>query len=313
MSGGDYMRWHEDALNREHVGRLRETLTDKTRVLAFLGAGLSYGAARLSAKAGFEDHARDEGLPLPSWPQLISRMRRQVELRSNDADKPFVDDFFQYEGPLDCAELHRRTVGEQNYSEFLREQFDTTRHPFINITESHRAVMRLDLPLLFTTNYDQLLEETYRRADLQLEVSATEESFKANLPRRPKRHLVKMHGSIENVTTVVLTRSDYAKSRSLRREMFHSLRGELARSTFLFIGFSLSDPNFNLIYDDVRDSLGMVAPVCYTVQGRRDPVKQRYLESLGVNTIWLGTWNYLPDFLHRINLQSIQTPSPASP
>ncbi len=303
------MPWYNDDLNQEHINALKEKLTDKTRVLAFLGAGLSFGAARLSAKAGFENHSRDDELPLPSWPQLVSRMRTRVEARCSHSDRPYVDDFFHYEGPLDCAELFRKTVGEQNYAQFLLEQFDTSRYPFIEITESHLAIARLDLPLLFTTNYDQLLEEAYRRAGLHLDVSINEEQFKATLPRRPRRHLVKMHGGIENATTVVLTRGDYARSRSLRREMFHYLRGELAQTTFLFIGFSLADPNFNMIYDDVRDSLGMVTPVSYTVQGRRDPVKQRYLESLGVNTIWLGTWNYLPDFIHRITPQPIQPPS----
>lgn len=303
------MNWYDDALNREHVDSLREKLTYKTRVLAFIGAGLSFGAARLSAKAGFESHSSDDGLPLPSWAQLINRMRTRVEARCHHSDRSYVDDFFQYEGPLDCAELFRKTVGEQNYTEFLLEQFDTSRHPFIEITESHRAITRLDLPLLFSTNYDQLLEQAYARAGLRLDVSINEDQFRATLPRRPERHLVKMHGSIENATTVVLTRSDYARSRSLRREMFHYLRGELAQTTFLFIGFSLSDPNFNLIFDDVRDSLGMVTPVSYTVQGRRDPVKQRYLESLGVNTIWLGTWNYLPDFIQKINPQPIQPSS----
>jgi hypothetical protein len=37
------------------------------------------------------------------------------------------------------------------------------------------------------------------------------------------------------------------------------------------------------------------------VQGRRNPVKERYLRSLDVNTIWLDSWNALPDFLIRIN------------
>ena len=44
----------------------------------------------------------------------------------------------------------------------------------------------------------------------------------------------------------------------------------------------------------------MNVPASYTVQGRRDPVKQRYLRSLDINTIWLGSWNDLPDFLTRI-------------
>ncbi len=61
------------------------------------------------------------------------------------------------------------------------------------------------------------------------------------------------------------------------------------------------DPNFNLIHDDIRLVYGMNVPASYTVQGRRNPVKDRYLRSLDVNTIWIDGWNQMPDFLTRIN------------
>jgi hypothetical protein len=295
------MQWYEDPLNQEHTRKLREAMTNKRRVLVFLGAGLSFGAARLYAKVGFEAYSRDDELPLPSWPLLITRMRKRIESRIADTEKRFLDDFFTHEGPLDCAELFRQTVGEQNYAQFLLEQFDTSRHEFVRVTPSHEEIVKLDMPLLFSTNYDQVLEQAYRAANVQLDVSIDEEQFKGNLARRPARHLVKMHGGIENPSTVILTRTDYAKSRRLRKEMFGHLRGQLTQATFLFVGFSLTDPNFNLLHDDVRDALGMLAPVSYAVQGRHDPMKRRYLESLGVNAVWLGDWNYLPDFLRRIN------------
>ena len=83
--------------------------------------------------------------------------------------------------------------------------------------------------------------------------------------------------------------------------MLGFLRGELAETSFLFVGFSLSDPNFNLLHDDIRLVYGMNVPASYCVQGRRNSVKDRYLRSLDVNTIWLDSWNDLPDFLTRIN------------
>jgi SIR2-like protein len=61
----------------------------------------------------------------------------------------------------------------------------------------------------------------------------------------------------------------------------------MTQSAFLFVGFGLSDPNFNLLHDDTRLAYGMNVPASYTVQGRRNPVKERYLRSLAVNTIWL--------------------------
>lgn len=75
----------------------------------------------------------------------------------------------------------------------------------------------------------------------------------------------------------------------------------MSEAAFLFVGFSLSDPNFGLLHDDIRTVYGMNLPASYTVQGRRDPVKQRYLLSMDINTIWLESWNQLPDFLTRID------------
>ena len=85
---------------------------------------------------------------------------------------------FVEEGPLDCAQLFRQTIGESNYRQFLLAQFDSSRYPFIQTTPSHAALIGLDLPLLFTTNYDELIEAAYLEAGLQLRVSISEDSSK---------------------------------------------------------------------------------------------------------------------------------------
>lgn len=331
-------RWYDDALNGEHVERIRTNLVDGGRVLVFLGAGLSFGSARQHARVTFDNERwgavrsdkhnltdkrprrkkrggpppppfppvvefalDDDGLPLPSWPWLISRMRERLAQRCDETEQSALTKFFRDEGALDCAQLFRQTVGEANYREFLQDQFDIHRHPFVQTTPSHEALVALQLPLIFTTNYDELIESSHAEAGVPLRVSADDDEFKARLAERPDRHLVKLHGSIDRPDTIVLTRDDYSRARSARREMLAHLRHDLARASFLFVGFSLSDPNFNLLHDDIRESLGMMAPVSYTVQGRHDPVKERYLTSLDVNTVWLDSWNDLPDFLQRIN------------
>jgi len=317
------MGWIEDPLNREHLTALSGALADSGRVLIFLGAGLSFGAARSGGRSRFDNDWMkdmtggkgeppkrapgtmdwsDDGEPLPSWTWLISRMQaRLINRVSSGLEEYEISRFFENEGPLDCAELFRKSVGDQNYREFLQSQFDTSRHPYIQPTTSHRALMALDLPLLFTTNFDELIEITYRKAGTELRVSADEAEFKAHMPIRPTRHLVKLHGTITRSQSLVLTRTDYAHSRRVRREMFSTLRGEIAHCTFLFIGFSLADPNFNILLDDVHDSLGMDAPLNYTVQASKNQTRARYLEALGVNTIWLDNWNDLPEFLRLIH------------
>ncbi|WP_204081020.1 SIR2 family NAD-dependent protein deacylase [Mycobacterium riyadhense] len=236
------------------------------------------------------------------------RMYREIYIQLSAGEHDSLRAFFTEEGPLDCAQLFRQAVGDASYREFLLRQFDSSRNPFVRTTPSHTALVRLDLPLLFTTNYDELIEAAYREAGLQLRVSISEEQFRARRAERPPRHLVKLHGSIDQPETIVLTRSDYAAARVERAEMLSFLRSEMAETAFLFLGFSLSDPNFNLLHDDIRLVYGMNVPASYTVQGRRNVVKERYLRSLNVNTIWLDSWNALPDCLTRINPASVPEP-----
>jgi len=128
----------------------------------------------------------------------------------------------------------------------------------------------VDWQLLFTTNYDELIEAAYLESRQPLRVSITEEQFKARRAERSPRRLVKLHGSIDQPDTIVLTRLDYARARAERTEMLSSLRNEMIDTAFLFVGFSLSDPNFNLIHDDIRLVYGMNLPASYTGAGRRN-------------------------------------------
>lgn len=63
----------------------------------------------------------------------------------------------------------------------------------------------------------------------------------------------------------------------------------------------LSDPNFNLIRDDARLAMGDNMPASYLAQERPDPVVRGYLDSLGVRTIALESWNAMPLLLNAIN------------
>jgi hypothetical protein len=211
--------------------------------------------------------------------------------------------FFRDSDPLDCAQLYRNLVGEANYFEFLRSQFQPDSPVDYWITPSHNELVALKLPLLITTNYDDLIERAYTHRGRTLRVSSTADEFIAHLHPTPESHLVKIHGSIDSPTTVVLTRQDYARARIERRRIYDHLKFDIERSTYLFIGFSLSDPNVNILLDDARLETGGALPPAYTVLGRYDPVADSYYRSMGVNAVWIHSWNLLPSFLHAINPQ----------
>ena len=70
-------------------------------------------------------------------------MRQQLAERCHADEQDSLSKFFRDEGPLDCAQLFRQTVGEANYREFLEQQFDVRRHEFVEATPSHEALVAL--------------------------------------------------------------------------------------------------------------------------------------------------------------------------
>jgi hypothetical protein len=146
-----------------------------------------------------------------------------------------------------------------------------------------------------------LIEKAYHEAGKRIYVSSSSHDFMDHRAMRNINHLIKLHGTISHPDTIVLTRSDYAKSRHERSEMFRFLVDQFEYATFLFVGFSLLDPNFNILFDEAHYARNGKNPLSYIVQAKEDPIRDSYLRSLGVNPITLNHWDELPSFLSAIH------------
>lgn len=290
----------------ELTAELRERIrADASSMLIFLGAGLSYGVGRQLGRAAFDlPAASTDDRRFPSWSQMIDRMRHELLSEADGDLVSAIERFFSEQDQLDCAQLFRQRVGESRYREFLREQFETRPEDAEALTPSHQALVELPIAEIFTTNYDRLIELGFERSGVELTVSATPDEFLREAPQRPQRHLIKLHGDIEAPDTIVLTRDDYARSRLARAEMFRHFEQQARFSSFLFVGFSLRDPTFNLLRDEARMVMGDNLPTSYLVQENKDPVTGQYLADLGVQVIELFSWNELPRFLWQLNPNS---------
>jgi hypothetical protein len=293
--------WLEYGKNREYIQRLRTLLSENdTPVFVFLGAGLSFGVDR--GRVMFERDEFEDNRRFPSWPQLIQRM--QQSLLSDPLLEPFkdaVNHFFEVESALDCAELFRNYTQGPNYWDFLQQQYGSKPDDIHRLTRSHNELTRLPIKRIFTTNFDELIETAYRAKGIQIRVSSSSHDFMDHRVARDAHHLIKLHGTIDQPGTLVLTRSDYARSRRERSEMFRYLTDQFEYASFLFVGFSLLDPNFNILFDEAHYVREGKNPISYVVQARKDPIREAYLRSLGVNAITLNSWGQLPMFLSAIH------------
>ena len=189
----------------------------------FAGAGLSKASGFVDWKGLLKEIAEDLGLNIDEESDLIAVAQYHQNKQMNRAklDRLIVDAFTK----------------------------DTT------LSDNHRLLANLPVDTVWTTNYDKLIEQAFGEAHRRVDVKKTAQSLQRPLPERSVT-VYKMHGDIDNPQDAVLTKEDY-ETYDLNRELFSiKLKGDLVGKTFLFIGFSFTDPNIEYILSRIRSLLG---------------------------------------------------------
>ena len=119
---------------------------------------------------------------------------------------------------------------------------------------------------IVTQNYDMLCERAFEcrnLAEKEREQEAGEEVVLDSLsviPHRPVkgagRWLLKMHGCVSSPESIVVTSADYRNYESGRKKALAGLvQANLMTSHLLIVGYSLTDPNYHRIVEEVREAL----------------------------------------------------------
>jgi hypothetical protein len=115
----------------------------------------------------------------------------------------------------------------------------------------------LNLPLfqwrsLFTTNYDDLIEQSYKRKCQELLVYTS--NFDFTIHDKPDTtKLFKIHGTIDkdisdgHQSRIIITDSDYDHTEDYREQIYDRLKSDLAEGHLIIIGNSLADPDIKAI------------------------------------------------------------------
>jgi hypothetical protein len=186
----------------------------------FVGAGLSKGC-------GYVD-----------WKDLLKDVIIDLELDPEEEHDLVT-----------IAQYHCNQVNgnRSHITQLILDHFSQTKHP----TSSHKFLAQLPIQTYWTTNYDKLIETALVEAKKIPDVKYTLEQLSAT---RPDRDVVvyKMHGDVDHPSKAVILKDDY-ESYPLKMSPFISaLRGDLIEKTFLFLGFSFTDPNIDYILSRVR-------------------------------------------------------------
>lgn len=148
------------------------------------------------------------------------------------------------------------------------------------VTMFHRILARIPYFNRFvTTNWDPFLER-----NLNILVSMVEDRDLAFWDDG-KRQVLKIHGCITRPYTLVATREDYETCIKRNPLIFNKLRDLITTKTFIFVGYSLRDSDFHLIWNEITSSLGHFRKLAYALDPNATPENIEYWKERGIQVI----------------------------
>ena len=205
------------------------------RCIAFLGAGASAGCM------GADNHTKP-----PLWTALLASLKG---VAPTGVDLSAVDDLLAKDKFLDAAEILLSKVPPADFARVIREKFVQPRYSHSSI---HEAILTIDPKVVVTTNYDDIYD-SYCRTGLARDgynVCQYYEDHLVNDLRSPVRLVIKAHGCVTDPSKIVLSRSQYFRERQLHASFFNVLDALFITNTILFVGYSLSDPDIQLVLEN---------------------------------------------------------------
>jgi hypothetical protein len=193
------------------------------RPVILVGAGFTQNAVWTSTKKPVAD-----GVAL--WKELRSRLESDLRIGSGKYDV------------LTLADLYSCRFGEGHLQEvFLRMVPDEKLEP----GDAHRALLNYDAEAIITTNHlDTLLD----RGHVNWCPVINDHDVATHDPENEKRQIIYVHGHRSDVSTWVATRSQYEELDTAHPVIVARVRQLLAQHPLLAVGYSLTDPDFHLLY-----------------------------------------------------------------
>jgi hypothetical protein len=268
-------------------------IKDFVRDLSENNAAIFAGAG-MSKSAGYVD-----------WPELLRDIADELGLKV-ELEHDLIS----------LAQFHvNQLKGSSKLARKILEEFSEQAQPSI----THEILARLPIRTFWTTNYDTLIEDALKKAFKNPDVKHSVDQLNNT---RPKRDAVvyKMHGDASHPSKAVLYKEQYERYFQTHEPFVTALSGDLVSKTFLFIGFSFTDPNLDYVLSRLHTSVKKnhycfmrreaIGPEDDEELGKYKRRKQELriddLKRFGIQTLLIDDYSELPNVLAAIEARYLK-------
>ncbi len=213
------------------------------RCILFLGSGVSATAKN------------EDGESPKTWGAFIESIQGLMRSPSR-ADKKFVRDMLAQGNYLLALQAIYDLSDPGEYGELLKNNFGRGNY---NASNVHRYIKEIDSKIVITTNFDKIYdnlcnEDHYVKYDYQ-----KTKSIITNI-KSPENLIIKAHGTIDDTDEIIFTAEQYHNSQAAHPDFYQLLESLFRVNTVLFLGYSLSDPDINLILQTSSKTSSKASP-----------------------------------------------------
>ena len=229
----------------------------KRKCILFAGSGLSVAAG------------------YPTWKSLVAKLMDAASKAQPDRDlglKAYAKDG----DLLTLAEFARSKLGKHEFITLLKKVFDKPLPP----QNVHKLIARTDYRAVVTTNYDRLIETTLTFERGTAPATFTSESIGAMATAfwTPDTFVFKLHGDTNFPESLILTAQDYDRSILRLPHLRSFLQSVFINYTVFFVGYSLSDPDFQVLLKELIAIFRGYTPQHYALIPNPQEFSTEYLQ-----------------------------------
>jgi len=241
--------------------RLQKAVRERNLIL-FIGAGVS------------------ATLKLPTWQELNDHIAQELGY-----DKRL---FREYDNSLVLAEYYAiRKGGIGELARWMRHNWRGFEAD-IRASSVYRNIVRLNAPIIYTTNYDHCLETAFAYWDRPYHKIVRVEDF-VDIDTK-KTQIIKFHGDMDDEASIVLGESSYFSRFDFESPLDIKLRADMLGKSILFLGYSLSDINMRFLFYKLdrlwqTSGSGDKRPKSYIYLSEPNPIRQAVFAHRGIEAM----------------------------
>lgn len=276
-------------MNKKMIDRFIRKYTEAV----IQGNAAVFGGAGLSRESGYVN-----------WKELLREFADNINLDvDKETDLISVAQYYKNENYGNRFSLNKGIIDQ-----FTKEA---------TYNRTMESLAKLPIHTYWTTNYDHVIEDTLNNNHKYVDCKRSERSLALN--KTDSDVIVyKIHGDIDEPDNAVLTKDDYELFEKTHKLFTTALQADLISKTFVFVGYSFSDPNLWQILSRIRILIGeSVREHFYFIEDIKeenyksdkeylyDTVRQdlmiKDLKRYGIQTVLIDSYKQLPIFFDKIH------------